>query len=256
MVARRSLAKSTSECISCNQCTAAHRSIFKTVPPQGRDVVDASRVELTVAPGEPIPLRRGSVDGIVCIRSGYAKVSYVYAKQSRPVRICGPGDLLGYGYWHCDTRLVPEALEMMSVCFFEKGSFLDLQRETPELSEEVIKLLSRIELQKAQRIAFLQSRSVASRVAALLTSLERKFGERTPRGSRIPVRIDRRTMAALSGTVIETLARVLGEFEEQALIARDGRTIYVRDRDALNALAHEARSASALGGHSSTNGHR
>jgi CRP-like cAMP-binding protein len=240
MPVRRSLAKSTSECSSCTQCPAAHRSVFNQVPFDGRDVLAASRVELTVALGQPVPLRRGSVEGVVCIRSGYVKVSHVYAKRSRPVRICGPGDLVGYGYWHCDTRMVPEALEDTSGCFFEKKRFLVLQREVPEISEQLIKLLGRIALQKSQRISSLQSRAVRSRVAALLTSLERKFGERTPQGSRIGVRVDRRTMAALSGTVIETLSRALTDFEKQGFIARDGRTVYVLNMDALNALAHEA----------------
>lgn len=240
MPVRRSLTKSNLECASCNQCPATHRSVFKNVPFDGRDGLDASRVALTIARGQQIPLRRGSVDGVMCIRSGYVKLSYAYAEQSRPVRICGPGDLVGYGYWHCDARMVPEALEDTSACFFEKERFLALQREVPEVSGELIKLLGRIALQKSQRIASLQSRSVRSRVASLLTSLERKFGERTPRGSRIGVRVDRRTMAALSGTVIETLSRALTEFEELGFIARDGRVVYVRNMDALNALAHEA----------------
>ncbi len=228
-------------CESCERCPAAHRSVFKSARsrPGASEAVEALRVSLTFARGEQIPLRRASADGFLCLQGGYVKLSYVYAARSRPVRICGPGDLVGYGYWHCDYRLVPEALDTVAACFFERERFLALQDEVPEVSHEITKLLCRIALQKAQRISLLQSRSVGSRVAGLLTSLERKFGERTERGSRIPVPLDRKTLASLSGTVVETVARTLSDFEKKGWIARDGRRILLQDKDALNALAYE-----------------
>lgn len=201
--------------------------------------VDALRVEGSFGQGETIPFTKGSAAGFWCMQSGYVTLSYAYAELSRPVRICGPGDLIGYGHWHDDYRLVAKTLEPVSACFFDKDRFLALQRDVPEINEGLVKLTCRIAVQEAQRIAFLQSRSVRSRVAGLLTSLERKFGERTDRGSRIPARVDRKTMAALSGTVVETLARVLSDFEHEGWISRDGRAIHVHDTDALNALAHE-----------------
>jgi len=223
----------------CEHCPAAHHSIFVKVRSRASDVVDTLRAENTFATRETIPFRKGKRDGFWCVRSGYVKLSYAYAGLSRPVRICGPGDLVGYGHWHDDYRLVAEALEPVSGCFFERDRFLALQREVPDINDGLVKLTCRVAVQNAQRIAFLQSRSVRSRVAGLLTSLERKFGERTERGSRIPVRVDRKTLAGLSGTVVETLARTLTEFEDEGWISRDGRAIHVHDSNALNALAHE-----------------
>lgn len=223
----------------CEDCPAAHQSIFVNVPSRASDGVDALRIEDAFALGETIPFRKGTLDGFWCVRSGYVKLRYAYAGMSRPVRICGPGDLVGYGHWHDDCHLDAEALEPVSGCFFDKDRFLALQREVPDINDGLVKLTCRVVVQEAQRIAFLQSRSVRSRVAGLLTSLERKFGERTERGSRIPVRVDRKTLAALSGTVVETLARTLSKFEDEGWILRDGRAIHVHDSDALNAVAHE-----------------
>jgi CRP/FNR family transcriptional regulator len=225
--------------ICCGNCPALARSIFRSVSSRARDAVQAHRVDVASEKGENVPLKHGSADGFVCIRSGYAKVIYKYAGLARPVSICGPGDLVGYGYWHCDDRLALEALEDVGACFFTKTDFEALVREEPEMSEELRKVLCRNALQKAERIGMLQSRSVHSRVAALLASLERKFGERAPNGSRIPVG-DRETLAALSGTVVETLARVLTHFEENGWIVREGRRLRVRNRNALNALAHDS----------------
>ena len=231
----------STERIECEHCPSVHLSAFMNVRSRKQKAIDAMRAEHLFTRGEALPFseRDGSVNGLWCIRSGYVKLSYTYGNLTRPIRICGPGDLVGYGHWHCDHRFVAEALEAVSACLLEKERFDVMQRESPELNATLVKLACQRELQTAQRLAILQSRSVRSRVAGTLTSLERKFGERGARGSRIPVRIDRKTLASLSGTVPETLARVLSEFEGNGWILRDGWTIYVNDADALNALAHE-----------------
>ena len=217
----------------CEGCPGAARSVLETMP-----VERLVRHDVSFTRGARIALKTNGSDGFLCMKRGYVKLDYKYAKLARPVRICGPGDLVGYGNWHCDYRVVPVALEAGCACFIEKASFLALQNAIPELNERILKLLCQIELQYQQRVSVLQGRSVRGRVAGVLASLERKFGERSTRGSRIPIRIDRQTLASLSGTVTETLSRVLTDFEDKAWITRDGRFLHVLDKDALNALSH------------------
>lgn len=65
--------------------------------------------------------------GFYCIRQGHVQLTTFSSQSSRnTIRICGPGDLVGYGGW--ETAIMDPhaayALGKVSACFFSASNFL------------------------------------------------------------------------------------------------------------------------------------
>jgi CRP/FNR family transcriptional regulator len=154
------------------------------------------------------------------------------------LRICGPGDLIGYDEDTPESvAYVPEAIDPVRVCQFEKKEFRALQQRSPRIGDGIIRTLCRMIRFKNERIQSLEVGSVKSRVALLLLSLNSKFGMPTrDGGSEINLEIDRKTIATLAGTVTETLSRTLSELEDEGLIRRENRKIILLSVSKLKKL--------------------
>jgi CRP-like cAMP-binding protein len=166
------------------------------------------------------------------ITKGHAKLSYE-KHERHPVRICGPGDVLGYGEWYSKSTHKAECLDPISGWKFLREPFQQLLHVTPNLQECMIQVLCQILTIKDERISALENHSVSNRVASVLLSLSEKFGKETHEGLYIDVKVDRDTIAKLAGTVTESLSRQLSELEEEDIIYRNGRAILIKDRRKL-----------------------
>ena len=108
-----------------------------------------------------------------------------------------------------------------------------IQAKSSAISQQLIKFLCQMISMRDERIAYLECFSVRTRIAATLLSLHKKFGRASDLGSKIDVKIDRKTLAQLAGTVVESLSRNLTELEQKKIIARKGRSIHVLDLEKL-----------------------
>ncbi|MBS1969924.1 MAG: Crp/Fnr family transcriptional regulator [Bdellovibrionales bacterium] len=163
---------------------------------------------------------------------GHARLGY-QTHTLHPVRICGPGDFLGYGEWNFKHRHTAEALDPIEAIIFQRESFQKFLHSSPTLQEAMIKVLCDILSIKDERISALENHSVGNRVASVLLSFSEKFGKESKEGIRIDVKVDRDTIAKLAGTVIESLSRQLSELESEHIIRREGRSIVILEREKL-----------------------
>jgi len=181
--------------------------------------------------GEKLSFQENKEDGFYCVQQGHGQVGYADDYKSGVVRICGPGDLIGYET--SSGKIQALALDQMKVCFFPRNSFLNLQKNNSDIANGVIQSLVRIIGVKNERIIGLENHSIKNRIAATLVSLMKKFGTPSEYGTLIDLKIDRKTLAKLAGTVVESLARILTEFENEKIIVREGRKIHVADKEKL-----------------------
>lgn len=94
-----------------------------------------------------------------------------------------------------------------------------------EESQEVIKQLSVY--------------TVEQRVAAALVRLTEKLGEQKPKGVLIQLPFSRQDLAAMTGTTVETVSRVMSRFASEGLISTGRKWVVINDLEHLEKVARE-----------------
>ena len=119
-----------------------------------------------------------------------------------------------------------ETLEDTELALIEKEQFFELLYRKPGIADKFIKWLSgNIKGKEDQLLAFAYD-SVRKRVANALI----RVAEKTKNGSTDDaclIRISRDDLASLAGTANETISRMLADFKEEKLIAKEGNAIRI-----------------------------
>lgn len=178
--------------------------------------------------------------GIYGIYSGRVKL-YKTAPDGRRqiVRVCGPGDILGYRSLFAQEpyHATAESLEDSVICCIDRAAFFAVLSETPALSLALLHKLSK-ELRNAEDLATsIAHRPVRERMAELLLMLKEVYGKATAKGIRIQLELSREEMAEMIGVTQETAIRLLSEFKKEGLIEVRDRSITIIRHESLLATA-------------------
>ncbi len=129
------------------------------------------------------------------------------------------------------------ALEASRMVFFPRSSFIALVKRNPSLALNMLAILSRRLRRFAALVDDLSLKEVPGRLAAHLLYLSR-----SREGSDVlELEISKSVLAAMLGTIPETLSRILTKMVKQELIESDGPRIRILDREALSELAEGLR---------------
>jgi CRP/FNR family cyclic AMP-dependent transcriptional regulator len=126
------------------------------------------------------------------------------------------------------------ALEETVVLWMDRRTFRAGVAGSTVLSRNLAEVLSKRVRLANTRLISLASLDVPGRVASQLLSLAREYGQETPEGVRIPMRLTQADLAALVGASRVSVNQALGSFRKRGAIsvAKDGR-VSVHDEDAL-----------------------
>jgi CRP/FNR family transcriptional regulator len=117
--------------------------------------------------------------------------------------------------------------------FFPRREFVALIRQDPSLALNMLALLS-LRLQKFSRmIEDLSLKDTPARLAAHLIYLQ----ARTPAGDDVPLDMPKGQLAALLGTIPETLSRIMARMSRQGVIRLRKNRITILDRAVLQEIA-------------------
>jgi len=129
-------------------------------------------------------------------------------------------------------------LEETLLLWMDRRTFGASVASSTVLSSNLTEVLSkRLRLANA-RLTALASLDVPGRVASQLLALAREYGQETPDGTRIPMRLTQADLAALVGASRVSVNQALGQFRKRGAIsmAKDGR-VSVHDQEALTRRA-------------------
>jgi CRP-like cAMP-binding protein len=82
--------------------------------------------------------------------------------------------------------------------------------------------------------------SADQRIAAALIRLAKKMGEQKGTGMLIQLPFSRQDLAAMTGTTVETVSRVMSRFAERGLVKTGRKWVEIRDIQGLEQIAKEA----------------
>lgn len=235
---------------ACGSC-----SLRELCLPFGIDEVDLKRLEDLVQRLSPMPrgkklFRQGDpLKSIFAIRTG--SVKSLTLNMDGVEQITGfhfPGELVGFDAIAADAHdCTAIVLEDTSLCEIPFERLDELSGRVPSLRRQLMRLLSREIQQDQQLLLLLGKKSAEARLAAFLLSLSRRFARRGLSSSQFHLSMARGEIANYLGLAVETVSRLLARFQQDELIAVDGREMAILDLPRLHAVAEVAMESDAVG---------
>lgn len=198
-------------------------------------------VRRAYAAGAEIFSEGESSGGLHVVRSGRVRVYKLGPEGKEQIlHIWGPGEPFGEAAAFEDVPYPAnaEAMEPTTTLFIPRAGLIEEIRRDPDFALALVTLLSRRLRRLAGLVESLSLREVPGRLAAfLLLPSHRQSG-----ANRVLLDMPKTQLAALIGTIPETLSRILRRLAREGIAATDGpHAIVIHDRAALRELAEGMR---------------
>jgi CRP-like cAMP-binding protein len=109
----------------------------------------------------------------------------------------------------------------------------------PDVTIKVLKAVGQRLEESQEIIKQLSVYTVEQRVAAALVRLTKKLGEQKPKGVLIQLPFSRQDLAAMTGTTVETVSRIMSRFASEGLISTGRKWVSIDDLDGLGRITKE-----------------
>lgn len=119
----------------------------------------------------------------------------------------------------------------------ERGRFLPFLTANPEVTTRLFSVLCERLRQTSEHLQDALFLEAPSRVARSLLRLAETFGERTPEGIRLDIKLSQQQIGSLVGISRESINKSLNDWQRAGHIAVQAGVITIRDRDALEGIA-------------------
>ncbi len=214
--------------------------LFEGLPPKQYEALASIVVDQTLKRGQMIFSEGDEGTGFFMIVSGRVKIFKLSAEGKEQIlHIMGPGEPFGEVAVFSGKRFPASAQGLMEtrVFFFPRAAFMELIGKDPTLAANMLAVLSARLRKFAALVEDLSLKEVPGRLAAYLLSLS----DRRKGAAHVELEVSKNQLAALLGTIPETLSRILARMGTQKLIKATGRRIQIVDRQQLEELASGAR---------------
>jgi CRP/FNR family transcriptional regulator len=210
--------------------------LFEGLPPGQLADLAAIALEKSFKRGGTIFSEGEPGHGFYVVISGRVKIFKLSLEGKEQIlHIFGPGEPFGEAPVF-EGRSFPAhavALDGTRVLFFPRPAFVELIKKNPSLGLNMLAVLSRRLRRFAALIDDLSLKEVPGRLAAHLLYLS----ERADGKDEFELEIPKNQLAAILGTIPETLSRILTRMAQQGLILSEGPRIRISDRKGLQDLA-------------------
>ena len=213
----------------------ASAPLFRGLPADQLEDLSAIAKDKIVERRHVIFMEGDEGEGFYLVISGRVKIFKVSPDGKEQIlHIFGPGEPFGEVPVFTGTRFPAnaEAMEQSRLYFFPREAFVDLVTRNPSLALNMLALLSKRLRRFTHLIDDLSLKEVPGRLAAYLLYLN----EREAGSEELKLTITKGQLAALLGTIPETLSRILGKMTSRGLIAIDGPCIKILDGKGLEDL--------------------
>lgn len=220
----------------CDSCPNREISdICEIVPPE-EEPYGLIKRRATYQPGQFVFYEGHAALGLYILCQGRVKLTRLNRKgQQRLVGILDSGQLLEKQAFQDQPvhQVTCEVLEPSQICLLDRTSFLRFLKGHGELAVKLVQVLSKemsLVMNTADQFAFTPARE---RLARLLVELNQRFGKPVERGSRIDLNLRREDLAQMAAVTVETVVRLLHDFQESGYLRMQGRSMVILNGDRL-----------------------
>ena len=193
-------------------------------------LIDATKTTQHYQRGQILFREGDHAAGLYSISTGHVKVTKVGGDgKEQIIRLARAGDILGYrgllaGTGHAANAL---ALDETEVCFIPKSVFFQLIEHNPGFAFSLMKLMANELAETEERMLHLAYKPVRERLAEALLLLLRTY--QPPPNAPPSFTLSREDLAALVGTVRETVSRFMAELKAEGVLSTKGSSITILD---------------------------
>jgi len=227
------------ELINCSTCINANCFIKKHVHLEQMKKFIEKKNSFLCKKSQQFIIEGAPIQGLYFIYKGKVKtVKTGINGKEQIVRFTTNGDTIGFRGFGISKRyfIGAYALEDTTLCNFSNDDMLQILREVPELTFDMM-LFYAEELHKSENnIRKLAQMNVRERVIDTLLYIHRKFGQNN---TVIGIDLSRKEIADFAGTTEEQVIRVLSSLKKENLILTVGKRIGLTAIDKLKAEIKE-----------------
>ena len=213
---------------------------FRGLPDEELDSIRAITIERRYQRNQLVFSDGDEGKGFFLVVTGKVKVYKMSPEgKEKILHILGPGEPIGQvaGFAGESFPAHAEAIADSRLLFFPRQAFVDLIHARPSLALNMLAILSSRLREFTVQIENLSLKEVPSRLASYLLFLSEKANG----ADTLTLNISKAQLASVIGTIPETLSRILNKMSTKGLIAVNGRTIRLVDREKLELLAEHGR---------------
>ena len=230
----------------CESCPNREFSDICGIVPPTEEPFGLIKRRAMYQPGQQVFYEGHVALGLYILCQGKVKLTRLNRKgQQRLVSILDSGQLLEKQAFQEQPihQVTCEVLETSQVCLLDRTTFLSFLKEHGELAVKLVQVLSKEMtnvVNSADQFAFTPARD---RLARLLWELSERFGEQTSEGSRIMLTLKREDLAQMAAVTVETVVRLLRDFQESGLVLMQGRELTIVKPDRLQKISSTSTSS-------------
>jgi CRP/FNR family transcriptional regulator len=228
--------------IHCQNCSINQLCLPFSLSDQELDNLDKiidrkkpyQKNQVLIQAGQPL-------NSLFAVRSGSFKSYVVSEDGEQQITVFHlPGDLIGFdALSERNHQSFTVALETSMVCEIPFNTLDSLSATIPKLRQQVMRLMSK-EIRSEQSMRLLiNNRSAEQRVAFFLHSLAERFGARGLSRKQYRLSMTRGDIGNYLGLTIETISRIFTKFQQDKLIAVDGKFVNILTEDNLRGRAND-----------------
>ncbi len=224
----------------CEVCPNREYSDICEMVPQTEEPFGLIKRRALYQPGQFVFYEGHVALGLYILCQGRVKLTRLNRKgQQRVVDILDAGQLLEKQAFQEQPvhQVTCEVLEPSQVCLLDRSSFLSFLKDHGDLAVKLVQMLSKemtSAVNTADQFAFTPAKE---RLARLLIQLSDRFGEPLPEGTRIVLKLRREDLAQMAAVTVETVVRLLQDFQANGLISLNGRELTIVQGDRLSKVA-------------------
>lgn len=225
-------------CEKCEHQLCAHRvPILSTLDFSELGKVTSLIVRRKYLKGELILTEGSKSESLIIINSGKVKVfRYTPEGKEQILYIFSEGDFFGEKSLLSSqvNNYDAEALEETHICMIHKKDFQQLLRSHPDISFKLMEELCRRQDRLENAVQGMGTKSIESRVSAVLLEFAEKYGHDTPKGLLVELPLSREGIANYIGVARETVSRKLSLLNDEGVIEVIGnKRVAIIDKKAL-----------------------
>lgn len=210
---------------SCETCTgkycASKAPIFSMLDKEQIGEITSLIIRRKYKKGQIIFFEGDVLDKFYIINRGKIKI-YKYTKEGKEqiLYILSEGDFMGYLNLLKKSKVEfnAEALEDVGVCILTKDDFDSILKKTPEISLKILENLHDRIVSLEDLVQRLSTKDIEARIAGLLVSFAKDFGEKQENKIIIDLPLSREEMANYIGVTRETISRKLTSMQDDGII--------------------------------------